>query len=322
MKKSLLFLMLAVFLLIMAACGSSDESNNAEGDNGSDGDAQEEQTVTIEHELGETEVPVNPEKVIVFDFGILDTLDKLDIPVEGVAKSGNIPAYLEKYESDEYENIGGLKEPDFEKIAEIDPDLIIISGRQADSYEELQKLGPTVHLGVDTTRYMDSFEENMHKVGQIFDVDDQVSEELQTIEDNIAALNDKAGNAGDALIILANDDKISAYGQNSRFGIIHDVFGVSAADEDIEASTHGMNVSFEYVMEENPDTLYVIDRGAAVATDGETNTSDLVENDLTANTEAYKNDRIFYLNPDVWYLSGGGLTSVQEMINEIDASLE
>lgn len=324
MKKSLLFLMLTSFLLIMAACGSSDDSNKdaAENEDTNADTTEEAQTVKITHELGETEVPVNPEKVVVFDFGILDTLDKLDIPVTGVAKSGNIPSYLEKYESDEYENIGGLKEPDFEKIAEIDPDLIIISGRQADSYEEFQKLAPTVHLGVDTTRYMDSFEENMHKIGQIFDIDDQVSEELQTIEDNIDALNEKAENAGNALIILANDDKISAYGQNSRFGIIHDVFGVAAVDEDIEASTHGMNVSFEYVMEENPDTLYVIDRGAAIATDGETNTADLVENELVENTEAYKNDRIFYLNPDVWYLSGGGLTSVQEMINEIDASLE
>ncbi|MFD1065173.1 siderophore ABC transporter substrate-binding protein [Oceanobacillus locisalsi] len=320
MKKSLLFLILASFLLVLAACGSSDDSGNAEeGNSESEG---EDQTVTIEHELGETEVPVNPEKVVVFDFGILDTLDQLNIPVEGVAKSGTIPSYLEEYESDEYENIGGLKEPDFEKIAEIDPDLIIISGRQADSYEELQKLGPTVHLGVDTTRYMDSFEENMHKVGQIFDIDDQVSEELQTIEDNITALQDKAENAGDALIILANDDKISAYGPNSRFGIIHDVFDVSPADEGIDASTHGMNVSFEYVMEENPDTLYVIDRGAAIGSEGETNTTDLVENDLTANTEASENDRIFYLNPDVWYLSGGGLQSVQEMINEIDESLE
>lgn len=323
MKKSLLFIMLASFLLIMAACGSSDSNDDAAEDGDSNADTtEEEKTVTIEHELGETEVPVNPEKVVVFDFGILDTLDKLNIPVTGVAKSGSIPSYLEQYESDEYENIGGLKEPDFEKIAEIDPDLIIISGRQADSYEEFEKIAPTVHLGVDTTRYMDSFEENMHKIGQIFDIDDQVGEELQTIEDNIAALKEKAGDAGDALIILANDDKISAYGQNSRFGIIHDVFGVSPVDEDIEASTHGMNVSFEYVMEENPDTLYVIDRGAAIATDGETNTADLVENDLVKNTEAYKNDQIFYLNPDVWYLSGGGLESVQEMIDEIDASIK
>ncbi|GIO24547.1 siderophore ABC transporter substrate-binding protein [Oceanobacillus sp. J11TS1] len=321
MKKSLLFIMLTSFLLLMAACGSDSNDNAGESDK-SEGETPKEETVTITHELGETEVPVNPEKVVVFDFGILDTLDKLDIPVTGVAKSGSIPSYLEKYESDEYENIGGLKEPDFEKIAEIAPDLIIISGRQADMYEEFQKLAPTVHLGVDTTRYMESFEENMHKVGQIFDVDDQVETELQTIEDNIAELNEKAADAGDALIILANDDKISAYGQNSRFGIIHDVFGVSAVDEDIEASTHGMNVSFEYVMEQNPDMLYVVDRGAAIATDGETNTADLVENDLVANTEAYKNDQIYYLNPDVWYLSGGGLTSVQKMIDEIDASLE
>src|SRR5699024_4182488 len=156
--------------------------------------------------------------------------------------------YLSKYEGDEYENVGGLKEPDFEKIAEIDPDLIIISGRQGDMYDELQELGDTIFLGVDTDNYMESFEDNVNTIGEIFDKETEATEEA-----------DKNG-----LIILANDDKISAYGPSSRFGLIHDVVGVPAVDEGIEVSTHGQNVSFEYVVEQDPDLLYVIDRGAAI----------------------------------------------------------
>ena len=49
----------------------------------------------------------------------------------------------------------------------------------------------------------------------------------------------KQNNGEKALIILANEDKISAYGPNSRFGFIHDVLGVQPVDENIEASTHG-----------------------------------------------------------------------------------
>lgn len=80
-----------------------------------------------------------------------------------------------------------------------------------------------------------------------------------------------------------------------------------------------MNVSFEYVVEQNPEMLYVIDRGAVVGS--ESSAKQVVENDLTKKTKAYKNDNIVYLNPDYWYLSGGGLVSVQEMVNEIDESL-
>lgn len=319
MKKFTLMLLAALLILVLAACSSDDTNEDATNA------SEDTETITVEHELGSTEVPLNPEKVIVFDFGILDSMDKLGVDsVAALAKSGTIPSYLEKYEGDDYENIGSLKEPDFEKISEINPDLIIISGRQASLYDQLTELAPTIHLGVDTTNYMESFKTNMTTVGQIFDKEAEVEAELETIDAAIADLKERAEATDEkALIILANDDKISAYGQNSRFGIIHDVFGVSAVDDGIEATTHGMNVTFEYVMEQNPDILYVVDR-AAVVTSGEASSAaqQLVENQLVENTNAYKNDKIFYLNPEYWYLSGGGLVSVLEMVKQIDESIE
>ncbi|MBP1968531.1 iron complex transport system substrate-binding protein [Virgibacillus natechei] len=314
MKRFSLLLIMSLFLIALAACGSSAES--------SDGDAEGEETnetVTVNHELGETEVPKNPENVVVFDYGILDTLDKLDVDVAGIAKE-SLPSYLEKYEGDEYENIGTLKEPDFENISHTDPDVIIISARQAELADQLEEIAPTIHLGVDDTNYMDSFKENMHTIGDIFDKKDEIEEELTAIEDSIASVNDKAAEKGDALITLANDDKISAYGPSSRFGLIHDVLGVPAVDDGIEASTHGMNVTFEYVVEQDPDLLYVVDRTAAIA--GDASAEQFVENDLMRSTKAYENDDIYYLDPDYWYLSGGGLVSVSEMIKEIEASLD
>src|SRR5699024_2872845 len=197
------------------------------------------ETVTVENELGKTEVEKDPEKVVVFDFGALDTLNELDVDVEGVPKD-NMPSYLEDYESDEYENVGSLKEPDFEKIAEIDPDVILISGRQSDLYEQLEELAPTVYVGVDTSEYMDSFEENVNKIGKIFGKEEEVETELTDIEEKIEDVQEDAEESDkDGLIVLANDDKISAYGPESRFGLIHDVFGVPATDEGIEVSTHG-----------------------------------------------------------------------------------
>ena len=311
MKKLQFVFMLSMIAVLAAACGS----NEAE----EEGKAKEKETVTVEHELGETEVEKDPEKVVVFDFGALDTLDKLNVDVAGVPQN-TIPSYLEKYDSEEYENVGSLKEPDFEKIAEIDPDVILISGRQSDLYEQLEELAPTVYVGVDTTRYMDSFEENVKKIGKIFSKEEEVEAELTNIEEKIDTVQEDAEESGkNGLIVLANDDKISAYGPESRFGLIHDVFGVPAVDEGIEVSTHGQNVTFEYVVEQDPDLLYVIDRSAAI---GEGSAAEqVVENDLMEDTKAMQNDDIYYLDPDYWYLSGGGLISVSEMIDEIDASL-
>src|SRR5690625_1276831 len=307
--KSLIRLMVVFGVFVaLVACSNGNNSEESKGE-----------TVVIEHELGETEVQVNPEKVVVFDFGTLDTLDKLGIEVTAVPQ-GNIPSYLDKYESDDYENVGSLKEPDFEKIAQIDPDLIIISGRQSEMYDELQELGDTIYLGIDTNRYMDSFKENLGVIGEIFEKESEIKDELADIEQTIEQVQTKAEEAAEeALIILANDDKISAYGPKSRFGIIHDVFGIPAIDENIEVSTHGMNISFEHVEKEDPDILYVVDRSAAIGE--ESSAKQIVENKLTERTKAYQNNRIYYLNPDYWYLSGGGLISVSEMAKEIEESL-
>ncbi|HLQ72143.1 MAG TPA: siderophore ABC transporter substrate-binding protein, partial [Bacillota bacterium] len=311
MKKMMVFLSFVMMTMLIAACGES-------GDNSTDGDDNE--TITIEHELGTAEVPKNPEKVVVFDYGTLDTLDALGIDVAAVSKM-NVPSYLDKYDTDEYENAGTLFEPDFEKLSEIDPDVIFISGRQSDVYEEMEKLAPTVYLAIDTSRYMDSFKENLDVIADIFDKHDEIDEAYEDIEKSIEDLKATTEESDkNALIILANDDKISAYGPSSRFGIIHDVFGVPAVDEGIEASTHGMNVTFEYVVEQDPDLLYVIDRGAVVG--GDSSAKQLVENKLMEDTKSYKNDHIFYLDPDFWYLSGGGLESVNEMIDEIGATFE
>lgn len=321
MKKYYLSLIILLLTIGLVACGSSNESNGSNGKNTSEPKKETSEELTIKHELGETKVKKNPKKVVVFDFGMLDTLDKLGVEVTGVPQSGTVPPYLSKYADSKYINVGSLKEPDFEKIAEIDPDLIIISGRQAELYEDLSELGPTVYVGLDFTKYMDSYKENVAMIGQIFGKEDVVKEELAKVDDQIAKVKDEVtGLNKNALIILANEGKISAFGAGSRFGLIHDVLGFTPVDPKIEVSTHGQSVSFEYVVEKNPDYLFVIDRTAVVG--GNTNAKDLIENDLVKNTKAFKEGHIIYLDPNYWYLSGGGLESVPAMITEVENAIK
>lgn len=309
-RRSLLLLWVAVFAMIAVACGSNDISQESE--------AKEE--MTVKHELDETKVKKNPEKVIVFDFGTLDTLDQLGIEVTGIPQE-NVPKYLSKYEDKKYKNVGSLKEPNFEKINEIGPDLIIISGRQAPMYEDFKEIAPTIYMGVDTERYMESFKENVTILGEIFNKEAEAEKELAKVEQRVADLNKKAtASKKNALIILANDGKVSAYGTGSRFGLIHDAFGFKPVDKSIKASTHGQSISFEYIVKKDPDLFFVIDRGAVVG--GQSSAKQVVENDLVKNTKAFKEDNIIYLDPNYWYLSGGGLVSVTEMVTEVESALD
>jgi len=319
MKKiSMVFMMFAVMMLLAACGGKAEKAPDTSDSSGAD--KKESETITINHELGEgVEVKKNPETVVVFDFGMLDTFDELGIEVAGLPQA-NIPEYLSKYADEKYANLGSLKEPDMEAIHALDPDVIFISGRQADMYEELSKIAPTVYVGLDTSNYIESFKENMNLVAEVFGKEDEMKVELAEIDEQIDAVKEKTADVDSkALIILGSEGKVSAYGTNSRFGLIHDVFGFQAADEKIEVSTHGQNVSFEYIAETNPDILFVVDRDAAVG--GDASAKDSIENDLVKKTNAYEDGKIIYLDPDYWYLSGGGLLSMKEMIKEMEDSL-
>ncbi|CAN2253847.1 siderophore ABC transporter substrate-binding protein [Bacillus vallismortis] len=317
MKKFALLFIALVTAVVISACGNQSTSS-------SKGSDSKNEQITVKHQLDKdgTKVPKNPKKVVVFDFGSLDTLDKLglDDKVAGLPKQA-LPKYLSQFKDDKYADVGSLKEPDFEKVAEIDPDLIIISGRQSESYKEFSDIAPTIYLGVDTAKYMESFKSDAETIGKIFDKEDEVKDELATIDSSIADLKKTAEKLNkNGLVIMANDGKISAFGSKSRYGLIHDVFGVTPADKNIKASTHGQSVSYEYISKTNPDYLFVIDRGTAI---GETSsTKQVVENDYVKNVNAVKNDHVVYLDSATWYLSGGGLESMTQMIKEVKDGLE
>lgn len=326
MKKFTVALMMFALMALLVACGANDKDESSEKtpDTNSDKpeteEVEEAEEMTITHDLGETTIEKNPEKVVVFDFGMLDTLDELGIEVAGVPQK-NVPAYLSQYEDEKYTNVGGLKEPDFETIHAMNPDVIFISGRQSDMYKELNEIAPTIFVGIDTQDYMNSFKSRMDWVGELFGKEDEVAAELAEIDESIAAIKEKAeASDAKALIVLGNEGKVSAYGPGSRFGIIHDVFGFKPADEKIEVSTHGQGISFEYILETNPDILFVVDRDKAIGTDA--SAKDAIENEIVMKTTAYENDKIIYLDPGYWYLSGGGLQSVKEMIKEVEPVLE
>ncbi|XKH49390.1 siderophore ABC transporter substrate-binding protein [Chryseomicrobium palamuruense] len=317
MKKWILALLAVLLLSVLAACGETEDgANEAEATETS---ATTEETgnfpMTITHELGETILEKQPENVVVFDFGVLDALDTLGVKVAGVPQAA-IPPYLEQYAGDEYTNVGSLKEPDFETIHAMQPDLIIISGRQAELYPEFTEIAPTVYMGLDATEYMTSFETNMSLLGEMFGKEQEMAAELEAVKAEIDTIvSEVEAVEGKALFVLINEGKVSAYGPGSRFGIVHDVFGYEAADENLEVSTHGQGVSYEYIAETNPDILFVLDRSQAIAS-GDAGNADF-ENELVQKTNAYQNGNIIYVDPSAWYLAGGGLESMRTMIADM-----
>lgn len=324
-KGLLLGLLVIVSAFALVACSSSPEAGKIEGNKDlvqGEEIGESYTRVAIKHELDEKEVKFEskPERIIVFDYGVLDAMDKIGEDIIGLPKK-SVPPYLDKYKGEEYVDVGTLQEPNFETIFELQPDLIIISGRQASLYDDFKKIAPTVYLTIDGGDYMNSFKNNMKALGQIFNKETLLEEEVGNIENAISSLNEVASNNGkNGLFIMANDGNLSAYGQGSRFGILHKEFGVSPADENIESSTHGQKVTFEYILEKNPDYLFVMDR--ATIAGGDVSAKQVMDNDLIRSTNAYKNDNIIYLDAYTWYVSSGGITGTYNMVEEIQSAIK
>ncbi len=300
----------AAVTLALTACGGSSEASD---------EPAGASTVSVEHAQGTTDVPLNPETVFTFDLGALDTLDALGIRAAGVPQGG-LPAQLSDYEGDDTTNIGSMFEPDFETIAAAEPDLIIISGRSADSYEELSDLAPTIDLSVDAADPLAGFTTVTESLGTIFGVEDAVAERLSALDTEISATREAAATAGNGLIVMTSGGEVTAYGANSRFGLIHDVLGVEPATDVKMDGRHGEAISFEYIAEADPAHLFVIDRDAAVGEAGAAAAA-VLDNDLVNGTDAARNGAITYLDSASWYLIGYGLNNLDAMVATVNQAV-
>lgn len=115
--------------------------------------------------------------------------------------------------------------------------------------------------------------------------------------------------------VLGNDGRCSLIGREAGFANV-------GADAQPGISTHGNEASFEFLVDKDPDYLFVLDRDAAIGTDGAKLAQEVVENELMKGTAAYRDGRIVYLvHPAVWYTAEGGITALDRMLRDLEDPL-
>lgn len=305
--KNTFFSLLSIIAILVTSCNNNNQKKTTDVD---------KESITISHELGETNVPVQPKKVVVFDMGMLETLKEFNIPIAGMPKDF-VPTHLESFKNDTtILDAGSVLAPNLELVSAIRPDLIIISALQAKDYDDLKQIAPTIYLGIDNNDFKNSAQRNMENLGKIFGIEDAVAKKTEEINNKIEeAANIISQSPSKIMILLYNNGTFSTFGSKSRYGFVYNDLKAVPVDDNKEASIHGTVVSSEYISEHNPDVLYVIDRNLIIDKN-KPNTKE-IENLLVQKTNAFKNKRIVYLDPNIWYLSGGGSYSIQKMVDEI-----
>ncbi len=344
MKKMMSMILAAMLVLGLAACGGqtggTPDTNQPEDSTApiSDESVPSEnsptpatpETITItslngNREPVDLEIPYDPQRIAILDMASLDILDALGVGDRVVGSASTSLEYLQSYMTDDgVSNLGTIKEADIEAVMACEPDVIFIGGRLSKSYDTLSEIAPVVFLSTDSSiGVVESVRKNAATIASLFGLEDQVDVLMSEFDSRIETL--KAFAEGKTAIVgLCTSGGFNVLGNDGRCSIIGIEIGFEnvGVDANIDTSTHGNEASFEFIVDKNPEYIFVMDRDAAIATEGAQLAQEIVENELIMEMDVYKNGNIVYLaHPAVWYTAEGGITALDLMLADLESSL-
>ncbi|KKB08877.1 siderophore ABC transporter substrate-binding protein [Devosia chinhatensis] len=279
------------------------------------------QDIVVNHAQGETTLSGVPAKVLVQDWATFDNLNALGIDVAG-APSSNVPGYLADKVPAEYLQLGSLFEPDFEGIAASESDVYFVSARSAEAYGTAKDILPTIDMSLaDNSDILGGIKANLVKLGDIFGRQAEAEQLNAALDAKVEEVKAAAADKGNALVIVTNAGNVGVYGPDSRVAWIHNQLGIPSAMADVEDGDHGGDgISMEFILETNPDWLFVVDRDAGT---GETAgaAAALLDNELVNQTKAAQEGHIIYLDPQAAYITMHGYQGVMLLLDQVLAGL-
>lgn len=250
-------------------------------------------TRTIEY-LGESyEVPEKVEKIVVT--GAMEAMEDmvvLDVhPVGAIAIGGKFP---ELYASvtDKAESIGEKIKPNFEKIVELNPDVILGSTKFPEEVQsKLEKIAPTILVSHISTNW----ESNLNLLAELTGKQAAAEKILSTYKADIEA-------AKSTLTEKLQDQKVAAIrirgGQAYVYpkevflnAILYGELGLAVPDEVAKAKSQEA-ISVEQLADMNPDYLFV-QFSTEENADAPNALEDFKKNPIIQNINAFKNDQVF-----------------------------
>ena len=290
----------------------------------------ESETVMIQSLNGageeiELTVPANPKRIAILDMASLDILNSLGVSDRVVGSATTKLPYLSDIvNAEDVANLGTIKEADLEAVMACEPDVIFIGGRLSKNYDALSEIAPVVYLSTDSKLgVVESVRKNAGIVASMFGLEDKVDELMSGFDARIATLAEAAKDKT-AIVGMCTSGSFNVMGNDGRCSIIGREIGFEnvGVDANIDTATHGNEASFEFVVKQNPQYIFVLDRDAAINAEGAQLARDIMENELVMGLDAYNEGHVVYLaNPAVWYTAEGGVTALDIMLSDIESAL-
>lgn len=263
-RRSAVLMLLLSFTLLLGACSapaSSTSQTASSKQSASEEKATQSSTRTITHDLGSTEVPDQPKRIVVLEQGFTQTVAELQVKPVGVAddnKPERFPqdtlAYIEGYTS-----VGTRSEPNLEVIRTLEPDLIIAdTSRHSNVYEELSAIAPTIVFKNDTANYSDIMN-STQAIGKALGKADATTAMLAEHQQQLDNVKQSI-NSNQSVLIIAADEEASNSFQVRTDQAFHTSFlqalGLNYALTDAEEVSQLMTT--EQLLAIDPDQLLIL----------------------------------------------------------------
>lgn len=262
----------------------------------------------VEHARGSTEVPGNPQRVVVLEPVQLDTSIALGVVPVGAAvlsESAGVPAYLGD-EASTVELAGTVAAPNLEKIAALDPDLIIgTQTRHGEMYEQFAAIAPTIFMASQS----DPWQDNVRFVADALGRSDDAQALLDNYTDRCDEVATEHNTEGKtAQLIRPRDEQLTLYGPVSFAGSALECAGFTIPPRDWENSI-SVDVSYEHATEARADVVLV----TSATPDDPTSIPPVV-----TDSEIFPNMHVVDM---AYWITGVGPLGGLAVLNDLDAIL-
>ena len=283
-------------------------------------------TRVVSHIMGDTEVPENPQRIVVLSVEATETLLALGIKPVGAVRSETADpsetwfAHI-RDEMDGVPVVGLETQINLEAVASLQPDLIIgIKARQEALYPQLSAIAPTVF----TNEFQGRLRENLVQVSDAVDRVDEGQELLNDLDSRIELLSMKLDDAGlleQEVAVFRFQVTGARYYYNTSFaaGLIKDI-GFSRPelhdkDDFVEPLT------MERIPEADADIHFYFTFASADPEAGVENTNNWLNHPLWQDLRASQKGQIYQMDNDIWNKSYGILSGRKVLENIEDALL-
>lgn len=235
-RLALTMIGLLAVMLFLAACGAKSPSAattetpaTAEAAETATPAASTESTDTglrsVTHLKGTSEIPMRPQRVVALSAAYIDHMLTIGEKPVGVNNEERYGGDYLPYLAEELEGVtvvGSAETPNLEAVLQLNPDLILVESRTAESsYEQLNKIAPTVVLGNEWKDYEedpDFWTEDLLKIAEMYDKTEVAQSKIDELNKKTAEVKELVEKSENRKLayVRVREKLFQIYGQNGH----------------------------------------------------------------------------------------------------------